>query len=133
MAVTIDPSKCTGCGRCAQVCPTGAITVDRVARIDAAQCADCCVCVAKCPFGALGLPQAMAMPMIPDARPVAPAARKPKQAPPETARPVPAPGRGFAALAAGGMLARIFHFFRLRSVRGFGRGRGRRVRRRRRW
>lgn len=132
MAVTVDQSKCTGCGRCAQVCPMGAITVDRVAEIDAAQCADCCVCVAKCPFGALGLPEAMTRPAIPAAaRPVAPEARKPTQAPPEAARPVPAPDGSFAALAAGGMLVRVFNFFRLRSRRGC--RRGRRGRRRRGW
>jgi ferredoxin len=58
--VTLDESLCahsrnriTGCTRCLEVCPTGAITPagDRVA-IDAAICAGCGGCAAVCPTGA---------------------------------------------------------------------------------
>ena len=49
---------CVGCGACAQVCPTGAISVDEVARIDRAECTGCGQCVAECPEDALSLRKA---------------------------------------------------------------------------
>ncbi|HDP81384.1 MAG TPA: hydrogenase iron-sulfur subunit, partial [Spirochaetes bacterium] len=45
------------CGRCAQVCPYNAITVDTrkktPAVVTAAACAGCGTCAAECPFGAI--------------------------------------------------------------------------------
>lgn len=47
--------KCTGCGSCADVCPTEAITVDDVAVVDEAECTDCGACVDECPEEAIEL------------------------------------------------------------------------------
>lgn len=53
----IDPSRCTGCGLCAEVCPFKAVRVEdggsgrRVARVDEALCMGCGVCQARCAFG----------------------------------------------------------------------------------
>ncbi|MFC1985054.1 glycyl-radical enzyme activating protein [Chloroflexota bacterium] len=46
--------KCVKCGRCAQVCPTGAITVDEDARkINRAKCNLCLKCAEACLHGAI--------------------------------------------------------------------------------
>jgi heterodisulfide reductase subunit A len=52
----IDPLICTGCGRCAKVCPYHAIEVDKekkTARVIEAACAGCGTCGAECPFEAI--------------------------------------------------------------------------------
>lgn len=53
-AVWLDVTRCTGCGACVAVCPTGALTLvaDR-ASLDTALCRGCEVCVQACPVGAL--------------------------------------------------------------------------------
>jgi ferredoxin len=43
---------CTLCGRCAEVCPTAAITVDDNVGTDAERCIRCCACVKACPTDA---------------------------------------------------------------------------------
>ncbi|MBN1162962.1 MAG: 4Fe-4S binding protein [Candidatus Krumholzibacteriota bacterium] len=53
MAVSVDESKCTGCGICADICPVGAVTVEGVAGINEALCTGCGACVAECPRGAI--------------------------------------------------------------------------------
>ena len=56
----IDPAKCTGCGRCAEVCRFRAVTVgdsdsgDKYS-IDPLGCEGCGVCVWTCPAEAIGL------------------------------------------------------------------------------
>ena len=48
---------CRACGKCAEVCPYNAITVDKVKKtpavVNAAACAGCGTCGAECPFGAI--------------------------------------------------------------------------------
>jgi len=49
--------QCKACGRCAEVCPYNAITVDvkkkTPAVVSTASCAGCGTCAAECPFGAI--------------------------------------------------------------------------------
>jgi len=47
--------KCSGCGRCAEGCPFGAISMkEGKARVDRTLCVGCGVCEQLCPFGAIG-------------------------------------------------------------------------------
>jgi Pyruvate/2-oxoacid:ferredoxin oxidoreductase delta subunit len=53
-AVWLDVTRCTGCGACVEVCPTGALTlVEGKARLDDALCKGCEVCIQACPVDAL--------------------------------------------------------------------------------
>jgi len=53
----VIPSLCRFCGKCAEVCPYNAITVDTKKKIPAvvntAACAGCGTCAAECPFDAI--------------------------------------------------------------------------------
>lgn len=49
----VDPKKCTACGRCAELCPGDAITVEEHAAIAREKCIGCGECLAVCPFGAV--------------------------------------------------------------------------------
>lgn len=52
--VHIDEARCTGCGTCVSVCPTGAIRlVEGVARIEQTLCRECEACLSACPDGAI--------------------------------------------------------------------------------
>ena len=53
-AVWLDVARCTGCGACVEVCPTGALTlVGGKACLDDALCRGCEACIQACPVGAL--------------------------------------------------------------------------------
>ncbi|MDE7305679.1 MAG: 4Fe-4S dicluster domain-containing protein [Alistipes sp.] len=47
-----DAERCTGCGRCASLCPTQAIAPGDEQRTDPTRCLRCCACVKGCPAGA---------------------------------------------------------------------------------
>lgn len=52
----IDPGVCIGCGVCAKVCPTLAVSlVDKKAVVDGAKCLACANCQQRCPVGAVSL------------------------------------------------------------------------------
>ncbi len=54
----VNKAKCTACGVCELVCPSGAITVDleaRVSVVNEALCKGCGACVSSCRCGALNL------------------------------------------------------------------------------
>lgn len=52
--IRVDLTRCTGCGTCVDVCPTGAIyIVDSHAEVDEALCTLCEACISACPEDAL--------------------------------------------------------------------------------
>ncbi|KPK75531.1 MAG: ferredoxin [candidate division Zixibacteria bacterium SM23_73] len=51
----VDEEECTGCALCSEVCPTGAISVTRIAQIDSSKCIACLACVNQCPQGAIAV------------------------------------------------------------------------------
>jgi ferredoxin len=54
----INKAHCTGCGICAQSCPTQAVVVrgGTAAIIHPSECTFCEICEARCPSGAIGRP-----------------------------------------------------------------------------
>jgi len=58
LVAAVDADKCTTCGVCQPVCPTGAISLGGIAQIDQEKCTACGRCVAECPQGAIILKKA---------------------------------------------------------------------------
>ena len=58
---SLDPSRCLGHAACANVCPTGALTVESEAsgdwiwQLDRARCSACGACADVCPTGAIAI------------------------------------------------------------------------------
>ena len=52
----IDPTRCTGCGICVQLCPTNAVAVraHRAIIVRPQACTYCDLCETYCPEGAIG-------------------------------------------------------------------------------
>jgi NAD-dependent dihydropyrimidine dehydrogenase PreA subunit len=83
--VYVDEIRCTGCGLCTDVCPTGAIrVVNGVARVEQSLCRECETCLLACPTGAIlalreptqaEKPTHLPAPMPFPVRPMAPAPR----------------------------------------------------------
>jgi NAD-dependent dihydropyrimidine dehydrogenase PreA subunit len=55
VTLEIDTEKCTGCGRCVEVCPRGVFFIsERKARVsDRDLCIECGACEANCEFDAV--------------------------------------------------------------------------------
>lgn len=61
----IDEAKCTGCGKCVEVCPVNATSLvsandhqkrkKKKAKVDVLMCVGCGVCALKCPSDAIGM------------------------------------------------------------------------------
>jgi len=52
IAPVTDTGKCTSCGACVSVCPTGAINKEDMADTNPQKCILCCACIKSCPNGA---------------------------------------------------------------------------------
>ncbi len=54
MKIKVDNTKCTGCGKCVDVCRFGAIAIkDGKAKINEKGCRMCGICIRVCPAKAL--------------------------------------------------------------------------------
>ena len=55
--LTYDISKCTGCGRCIEVCPHQVFQLhnNKSEIVDKDACIECGACVKNCPFDALSV------------------------------------------------------------------------------
>jgi ferredoxin len=53
----VDQNKCTGCGKCIERCPEGAISFDEKgqAQVDQDKCTGCGKCTKACPFEAISI------------------------------------------------------------------------------
>ncbi|MDI6727753.1 MAG: mercury methylation ferredoxin HgcB [Thermodesulfovibrionales bacterium] len=56
-SLELSPEKCTGCGRCVDVCPHGVFVIkDKKASItDKDLCMECGACALNCEFGAISV------------------------------------------------------------------------------
>ena len=55
MQLTLDADKCSGCGRCVNICPVNAREVSGgKAKLDAQRCNGCGLCIGECPVKAIG-------------------------------------------------------------------------------
>jgi NAD-dependent dihydropyrimidine dehydrogenase PreA subunit len=52
-----DPAKCTGCGRCQEVCPHAVFAMDgdKAVMTDKDSCMECGACSLNCAYGAISV------------------------------------------------------------------------------
>jgi len=57
VTLRLDDLKCTGCGRCTEVCPHNVFSLNngKVSIIDRDACMECGACSRNCAFGALSV------------------------------------------------------------------------------
>ena len=57
VSLKLDIERCTGCGRCVEVCPRAVLRMEhkRVAVVDRDLCIECGACAANCEPGALSV------------------------------------------------------------------------------
>ncbi|MBU0683607.1 MAG: 4Fe-4S binding protein [Candidatus Omnitrophota bacterium] len=53
MTITIDRTKCNGCGACVDVCPVNAIKIEQKKAVVSEECVGCGACVNECPNEAI--------------------------------------------------------------------------------
>ena len=51
--IEIDEAACTGCGRCAQLCPTNNIVLRSGKPVWGGNCTHCMACISYCPTEAI--------------------------------------------------------------------------------
>ncbi|MHA1309592.1 MAG: ATP-binding protein [Candidatus Helarchaeota archaeon] len=53
--ITVDESKCTGCGTCAENCPSEVYEIidNKSKVVNPDECIECLACVENCPEGAI--------------------------------------------------------------------------------
>ena len=55
LTASVDPEMCVGCGTCLDVCPAGAVSMEKTARVDPERCTGCGICAGQCPRRAIAL------------------------------------------------------------------------------
>jgi uncharacterized Fe-S center protein len=49
----VNEELCTGCGRCEEICPEGAVSINQTSRVDRTRCVGCGECMTVCPVTAV--------------------------------------------------------------------------------
>ena len=55
MSAKVDDKKCTGCGKCVDICPVQAIKIEKGKAVISDECVDCGVCLSECELKALSI------------------------------------------------------------------------------